>query len=281
MAYFLAFAPLLLFFAIWLLVWRRISWKAPIAGVALTLGIALPWYLRNLRLYGSFSGTQQSIAGIGPLQAMRALPHIQWIRSFGDFAMWSLWTGNWSFLSFSKVTLWIELLLLSIAFFAYLLHIRRISQAELWLLAACASFGCGLIYQTCVTWVHTRGESTHPEPWYAQGVLIVLIVLCFRGLSLSIGGKLLAAALSITVAWIAALTYFAKLLPYYGAAVTRSTIRVLLTWWTAHPREDLSTVTLASPAMIFALLALFVLLLVVVTTKIVLLLWPRRTMDES
>ena len=281
-AYFLAFAPLLLLFAIWLLLLRRISWKIAASSVALALGIALPWYLRNLRLYGSFSGTQQSVAGIGPIQALSALLRIQWVRSFGDFAMWSLWTGNWSFLSFSKVTLWTELLLLSVAFFAYLVHIRRISNAELWLLGACVSFGCGLVYQTCVTWVHTRGESTHPEPWYGQGLLIVLIALCFRGLSLSgIGGRLGAAALSITVAWVAAMTYLAKLLPYYGAAVTRSTVRVLWTWWTSHPSEDLSTVTLAPPALIFALLVLFVLVLAIVTVKLVLLLWPPRVMDES
>ena len=59
-AYFLAFAPLLLLFAIWLLLLRRISWKVAATSVALMFAIALPWYLRNLRLYGSFSGTQQT-----------------------------------------------------------------------------------------------------------------------------------------------------------------------------------------------------------------------------
>ena len=83
------------------------------------------------------------------------------------------------------------------------------------------------------------------------------------------------------MAWIAAMTYLAKLLPYYGAAVTRSTVGVLWTWWTAHPGDDLSTVTLAPPAMIFVLLALFVLVLAIVTAKLVLLLWPPRVKDES
>ncbi len=281
-AYFLAFAPLLLCFVIWLLLTHRTSSKTAAMSAALVVGVAGPWYLRNLLLYGSFSGTQQSAAGIGFRQAIAALAHIHWFRSLGEFAMWSLWTGNWSFLSFSKATLWTELLLLSAAFLAYLLHIRRITKAELWLLAGCVLFGCGLVYQTCVTWVHTLGESTHPEPWYGQGVLIVLIVLCFRGLSQSAAvGRGIAAALSMITAWIAAMTYLAKLLPYYGAAVTRSNLRTLWVWWRAHPTQDLSTVTLAPPAFVYALLVLLILLLAIVTSQLVLRLRARQAMDEA
>jgi hypothetical protein len=280
-AYFLAFAPLLLAFWIWLVLTDRISWKTSAIGAVLVMCAASAWYLRNLLLYGSISGTQQSVAGVGFRQAVAAFPHINWFRSLGEFAMWSMWTGNWSFLSFSKATLWAELLLLSAAFLTYLLHIQRIAPAALWALAGSFLFGSGLVYQTCVTWVHTAGESTHPEPWYGQGVLIVLIVLCFRGLSLTaVAGRAIAAALSIIAAWIAAMTYLAKLLPYYGGAVTRSNVRTLWAWWRAHPTQDLSTVTLAPPGLVYALLALFTLLLVIVTAKIVLLLQSRPAIDE-
>ncbi len=280
-AYFLAFAPLTLAFVISLSIAHRISWKTVFISAALVVTAASPWYLRNLFLYGSFSGTQQSVSGVGFREAVAAFPQIDWFRSLGEFAMWSLWTGNWSFLSFSKVTLWAELLLLSSAFLAYLLHVRRISGAELWVVAGIVLFGCGLIYQTCVTWVHTAGESTHPEPWYGQGVLVVLMALCFRGLSLSAGaGRVIAVALSITSSWIAIMTYIAKLLPYYGGAVTRSNIRTLWAWWRAHPTQDLSTVTLARPGIIYALLAVFGLVLAIITAKLVLLLRPRPAMDE-
>jgi hypothetical protein len=281
-AYFLAFAPLLLFFIISLLLARRISWKTAAISTALVAGAAAPWYLRNLLLYGSLSATQQSVAGVGLREAVAAFPHIYWFRSLGEFAMWSLWTGNWSFLSFSKATLWTELLLLSVAFLAYLLHIRRITRAELWALAGCLLFGCGLVYQTCVTWVHTAGESTHPEPWYGPGVLVVLIVLCFRGLSLTAtAGRIIAAALSMIAAWIAAMTYIAKLLPYYGAAVTRSNIRTLWAWWSTHPTQDLNTVTLAPPAVVYSLLTLLIILLAIVTAKVILLLRARPAIDQS
>ncbi len=279
-AYFLAFAPLMLVFVIWLALSRRISWSVAAIGLGLVSCFVLPWYLRNLVLYKSFSGTQQSVAGVGFRAAIDAFPHIRWFRSLSDFALWSLWTGNWSFLSFSKSTLWTELLLLSGAFTAYVVHMRRIAQTQWWLLAGCISFGCGLVYQTCVTWVHTGGESTHPEPWYGQGVLAVGIVLCFRGLSLSSwAGRITAGALLIISGWIAVMTYLAKLLPYYGASVTRSNFKTLWAWWRAHPTQDLSTVTLAPPAVIYALLLLFVLLLSTVTAKLVLLLRARPATD--
>jgi hypothetical protein len=262
-AYFLAFAPLMAGLMIWLSATRRVTWKAAGLSAALIFLINAPWYARNYALYGSFSGTQQSVAGVGFRQAMAALSEIHWPRSALDFALWSLWTGNWSFLAFSKATLFLELLLLSGALICYLLHMPRIERGELWLLGGCVLFALGLVYQTCVTWVATHGESTHAEPWYAQGLLSVLIVLAFRGVSLSGRvGRMIVVPLLLVAAWIAAVTYPIKLLPYYGSAITRSTLARVWAWWQAHPTADLNMVTLAPVSLIYVGLACFLVLLV-------------------
>ena len=269
-AYFLAFAPLMVALLIWLIAVRRVTWKAAALSTVLIVLIDAPWYGRNCILYNSFSGTQQSVAGIGLRQAVAAFPHIQWSSSALDFAFWSLWTGNWSFLSFSKNTLYLELVLLSGALVCYLLRLSRMEREEVWLLCGCLLFALGLVYQTCVTWAASQGQSTHPEPWYAQGVFAVLVVLCFRGLSLSGRlGRAIAILLLLVTAWIAALTYPVKLLPYYGAAISRSTAARLWAWWRMHPTADLNMVTLAPVNVVYAGLVCFLLLLGVTNYQLI------------
>src|SRR5579884_123566 len=104
-AYFLAFTPVFIAF-----VFIRRRWLT----VFIPLLIAGPWYWRNYLLYGSLSGTQQSVTGISFRQALSALPKIPWPASIVAFLHWSLWTGNWSFLSFSQATLNLELILAGI-----------------------------------------------------------------------------------------------------------------------------------------------------------------------
>lgn len=271
-AYFLTFAPLVLVLFAWQLLAQRISGRAALACGALLLLVDGPWFARNVVLYHTISGTQESARGVGLSQALAAFPQIHWLRSGIDFAFWSLWTGNWSFLSFSKSTISIELLLLAAAFLCFLLSLRRAEyrRSELWLLAACALFLCGLVYQTCVTWVASNGVSTHPEPWYAQGVAAVGIVLCFRGLAVSGWlGRGIAAALVLIAAWIAALTYPAKLLPFYGAAINRANIGSLSRWWRTQATADLGTVTLVPPAILYLLLIALLVMLVVLSSKLI------------
>ncbi len=281
-AYFLAFLPVTAIFLAGLLLSRRSSWQTVAAATAIVLLVDGPWYLRNVLLYGSLSGTQQSVAGIGVRQALAAVLHINWLKSAYEFSMWSLWTGNWSFLSFSKITIWLELLLILASLCAYLLFWRKITRPEVWLMAACASFACGLLYQTCVTWAHSNGISTHAEPWYGQGILAVLLVLGFRGLSqVGIAGRCIAIALSTISAWIAAMTYLVKLLPYYGSAVTRSNLRVMWSWWRSQPTLNLSTVVMVQPYIVYALLCVFLSLLGLVTVRLIGQLWTRVTAERS
>jgi hypothetical protein len=273
-AYFLAFVPVFIALLVYLAVRKFVSWGTLGLALAIVAGAGAPWYVHNLFLYGSLSGTQQSVAGIGIARAFDALAHINWAESTVNFARWSLWTGNWSFVSFSKNTLNAELILLMVAFGCYLLQWRSITAPQIWTLLACAWFAAGLIYQAGVAWVHTNGISTNPEPWYAQGIIACLWILCFLALQRGkTAARWIASALVMLTAWVAAATYLAKLLPYYGGAVTRSSARAVLGWWSRHPTMDLSAVLVVPVWVVYLLLAVFSAVLVVTTAQVLILLW--------
>lgn len=266
-AYFLAFSPVFLAYVI-VELWRR-RFTASIALV-IPLLLAGPWYWRNHTLYNSFSGTQQSVAGIGFAQVVAAIPKIPWLSGTLAFLHWSLWTGNWSFLSFSKTTLNVELILIAVALMLYLSHFRRFSAAEWWQLGACACFIAGLIYQTCATYIHTHGASLFAEPWYWQGVVCYLWVIAFRGLVQSgMAGRLLAVMTLLISAWIAFVTYVGKLFPLYGAGFERATFGHVWGWWFGHPTQNLNLVALAPAVVLYLLLLLFLLTLSAQTVSFV------------
>ena len=272
-AYLLAFVPvfaaLLIFLAI-----RRLASPRACSVAVLVLALAAPWYVRNISLYGTFSGTQESAAGISIANAVAALGRIDWSSNALNFARWSLWTGNWSFLSFSKLVLNAELILLAAAFICFLLQLRRKSTPQIWILIACACFAFSLLYQTGATWVYSHGASNSPEPWYAQGVIVCLWILCFRGLQhAGRFGRALATGLLALSTWIALMTYWAKLLPYYGGGITRSTASAVWAWWRVHPSSDLSTVVMAPVPLIYLLLVVFSAALVALAITIAIGVW--------
>lgn len=269
-AYFLAFAPVFLALLVFALVRRAIRISEAFAAVAILFVLAGPWYWHNVALYRSISGTQQSVAGIGLPQAIQALPRIHWVGSIVDFSHWSLWTGNYSFLSFSKITLDIEIWLLLAAMAAYWVLWQQIRRVELWLWVACGCFALSLIYQTCVTWIESHGLSRFAEPWYAQGVIVCVWALCFVGLARwRPGGRWIAVALVLISAWIAAMTYSAKLLPYYAGGITRGSMGILWKWWASNPLQEIASVTMVPAAAIYCLLGAFYLLLLTSTVCVV------------
>jgi hypothetical protein len=252
-AYFLAFVPLVLVLAV--------RSRKPLQLLAAPLLAASPWYVRNLVLYGSLSGTQESVQGIGVREALSAIPKMPWIEGAVNFAHWSLWTGDWSFLSFSQLTLNIQAALLCAALFLYVLQFRNWLQQDFWLLAGCLLFFAGLFYQTCVTWVQTRGASISPEPWYGQGIVVCLWILAFKGLdSGHLPGRILAIALSLLSTWIALVTYLWKLPPFY-AGIARPRLAPLVDWWLTRSVHELRTVIIGPELVFFGALALFLLLL--------------------
>lgn len=264
-AYFLAFVPVLgaLVLTRWLR--GRLDGRAALLAGCLVL-LAAPWYARNLVLYGSFSGTQESIAGVGLSRALGAFFHVNWLTSATDSFRWALWTGNWSFISFSRATLNAEMVLIALAFALFFARMREVKTGEWWALLCCAAFLLSLIYQTCVTWAATNGQSHTPEPWYLQCIVPALWALAFLGLQRNgAPGRIGAVLLLLINAWIAAATYLVKLIPLYGGFTGRGTISAVLHWWQAIPVPALSLTVLGPLWLLFAALTVFLLALGLLT----------------
>lgn len=267
-AYFLAFVP------VWAAAMVIQLWKGrlrlPTAlGASFIFFLAAPWYVRNVFLYGSLSGTQETVSGVGLGAALHAFFHINWAASTVDLLRWSLWTGNWSFVSFSRLTLNLELLLLAVAFALLFTRPGKITELEWWLLAACFAFYLGLIYQTCVTWVATHGRSQHAEPWYMQCIFPCIWILAFLGLARSgATGRIIAGLFAVISAWIAAATYWVKLIPLYGGFSGRSTLTTVVHWWAHLPVDLLSATVLGPLTVVFASLFVFLILLIALNVRI-------------
>lgn len=250
-AYFLAFAPV---FYLWLFLQPS---RRRILAALLPLLIAGPWYLRNLRLYSSISGTQETVQHhVTFASALSAAPHINWLRSVSTFWRAALWTGNWSSIAFSRGALYVEasLMLIGLVLCAFVARPRTG-----WLWAASASLALALVYQTCVTWVASGGMAS-TEPWYGQGILAASWVLIFAGFSaIRRIGKLLSLALCCLIACIAIVSFPLVLLPYYGAGLKYG---AALRWWFGAPLRQLRFILPASPNVSIALLLLFTLLVI-------------------
>jgi len=280
-AYFLAFVPVLAAFGSVQFFQRRINGRTALLGCLIVL-LAAPWYARNLVLYGSLSGTQESIAGVNLSSAANAFFHINWLTSTINLFRWALWTGNWSFVSFSRLTLNLELILLATAFVLFLSRFREITIGERWVLLACAVFFLGLVYQTCVTWVATHGQSRNAEPWYMQCILPCLWALAFLGMQRrGRVGRILAVCISSITAWIAAATYVLKLIPLYGGFAGRSTLPAVFAWWRHVPLEVLSVTLLGPLSLMFAALAAFLFLLAVLNTILLCRLLARTSHTDA
>jgi hypothetical protein len=268
-SYFLAFVPV--FFALLVYQYARSYIALRTLGIAacVPMVIAAPWYIRNVLLYGTVSGMQENIRGIGLHRAFEALSQINWLTSFGDLARWSLWTGNWSFVAFSRSTLNFEIFLLVASLVLLLARRKQITTGEVWVFAALASFGLGLVYYTCVAWADTRGAATNAMPWYAQCVMPAIWILAALGMQRSgMAGRVIAGCTCLVAAWIAALTYLAKLFPLYGGYEGRANLPGIWNWWTGTPGTLLSSVTLVPVSVLFVLLSIFLFLLVAVNTSV-------------
>jgi hypothetical protein len=262
-AYFLAFVPVFCALLLYQCARRSIARRPLVIAVCAPIVIAAPWYIRNLLLYGSVSGMQENTRGIGFYRAIEALFQINWLTSFSALARWSLWTGNWSFVAFSRTTLNLEILLLAASLLLLLVRPKQITSAELWISAALASFTLGLVYYTCIAWADTGGVATNAMPWYPQCVMPAIWMLAALGMQRSgIVGRVIAGLTCLVAAWIAALTYLAKLFPLYGGYKGRANLSTIWKWWTANPGALLSSVTLVPVPLLFALLAVFLVLLV-------------------
>jgi hypothetical protein len=248
-AYFLAFVPVFVLVLLAALLQKQITFQT--AGIAAFLAAALasPWYVRNLLVYRTLAGMQENVKGVSQQDAWYAFRHIHWAKALVESARRGLWTGNESYLSFSQGTLNVLLLLLLAGFVLYLIRFRKSQSAERWVLFGAGLFVLALIYDLCVAWADTHGLQPTTGPYYTPCILPAVFALTFLGLQRSgMWGRAIAVGISAVALWVGLLTYFAKLLPYYGGVVGRSTPGTIMHWWLTPAGHDIFAVTTLGPS---------------------------------
>lgn len=230
-AYFLPWALFAAGLAAWLVWKRRASPSAAGAVAFVAAGLAGPWYVRNILLYNSVSGTQQSASGIGPVQVLRAALELPWPQALAASARGAIWTGNSSFTSFSSATVNAMLCLLVAAAAMWAWKSRKAPE---WLVAAgCLSFAAALLYAQALFYAFTAGGLYSAAPWHTQALAAPLACLLCLGLGRAgLAGRLLACGLTALSAYLIGATYVVKLIPMYsGYGEGRMTAARLLQWY--------------------------------------------------
>ena len=266
-AYFLSFVPLAAGAVIWLAGRRRLKWSHAAIFLVIVLLLSGPWYARNVSLYDSLSGTQQSASGLGFKGAAAAIAKVDWTAAVVTMARQSLWTGNNSDTAFSANTIACMWLLLLFAAGCWLVTAfrRRLAAAEVLILAGAALFCAGIAYATALLHIYTQGISKSTGQWYTQAFFAPLVCVFFTGLARSGRlGRLIAALMVCLWGYVMAATYVAKLIPQYGGW-TEGSVRLasLMRWYLSDGgriADILATATLARPGIIFGLTLVVVLL---------------------
>ena len=205
---------------------------------------------------------QETVGGVPWTALARAAVRLPWRKAAVATVRGSLWLGNNSLLSFSSRTIGIMFLLLFAAGCLYLVHaVRRpIPFAERLTLAGVLLFGAGLLYSTVLTFWSTKGAGILPAPTYVQVLLVPGLCLLFIGLSQSgWAGRVLRLAMLWVWAYVIAVTYVAKLIPFYaGLSTGRARLADLPQWYARLSSGSygvLGTAALLPPAVLLLLAA--------------------------
>lgn len=209
----LAVAPWLL-----LILFMRLSWRQ--AAFALwPLLAAVPWYIRNIAVYGNLGGMHELASQVRPGSPLSAAPLVPWHEAITQMARQAVWTGNNSFTPMSRDLVFALLTLAGMAALSAAVQDwrRRIPTSEglMWPLAGLLT--ASLAYAISVSFWFTNGAAFSAGPWYAQPLVLLLSVLLCSALARArlLGRLTVAAAVSLS-AYALLLTWWVKLIPYYA-----------------------------------------------------------------
>jgi hypothetical protein len=272
-AYFIAFVPLL----ISVCAFRR-RWRDLVLGIVLVTALAGPWYLRNLKRYGTLSGMQELRQGTDPMLALQFVRIKKIPAALDSYARGALWTANNTFRSFSIYTL---RAVLAAWLAALLLWARTRHGAAEWITAVFSGlFILALAYDTAINYVASHHEAASPGAWYIQVLLAPMLLLAFLGTSRSCNaGKAVAISMVLLSGYILATTYWVKLAPLYGGFEGRTSLLSVITLYRERLPlliHRLDEVCLAPAPIILCLSGIVSVLAAVQQAILVRRLWTRQ-----
>ncbi|MEI9972051.1 MAG: hypothetical protein WDO73_08305 [Ignavibacteriota bacterium] len=294
-AYFLTAVPFVGAVLVFCRLRRGFSWRIAAGLAAGSLGLAGPWYARNVILYRNLAGMQETSGGIPAGRLAAAALHLPWLHALDPWlhaldatARSALWTGNNSLIAFSSKTTCAMIVALAGAAVIYLIHAsrQRLSDSEGVVLAGLLCFAAGLVYSTVLTFWYTRGAGISPAPWYLQPMLAPGMCLLFLGLSqFRIAGSVMAIAILWLWSYAIGVTYIAKLVPLYaGFTGGRAHLAELAIWWQwllGGSWGTLDTAALLAPRALILLTGLVVALVLTLAVAISVVCWQRRRMAAA
>jgi hypothetical protein len=231
-AYFLAMLPLLLLLLVWKFVRDRST--MPLLTCLACVVPALPWYARNVALYGNVPGTAEATSGITTARVVAAAPKVDWASSAMYMARASVWTGNNSFTNFSVRVLNTYLVMLGGLVALSLCHSpAKLGLAYVITWSAILLFSAAIAYATVASFVMTHGRSPGASPWYMQTLLLPVFAVALHGAKAAGRiGQYLAAAFCAMGVYLLIATYLVKLVPLYtGYPYGKTTLLMVIEWY--------------------------------------------------
>jgi hypothetical protein len=191
----------------------------------------------------------------------------------------SLWTGNNTFLTFSRNTL---NLLIGAGLMALLLWAASRHASTEWIVFSyCALFVLALGYAATASHIYAHAAATAgPSPWYAQVLSAPLLGLALLGASRWRRlGRVVTVSLVVLFGYVLAATYAVKLIPLYGGYEGRTSLGALVMLYAHRLRmlvAGLGTVTLAPATAVCALVGVALVLAVVQEVVLILCTLARK-----
>jgi hypothetical protein len=257
-AYFLALVPYTMALLAVLRFRSRAPSRALVTFSVILIVLAGPWYTRNILLYDSVTGMQETTGGV-PLSALAASAvQLPWIRSARELLLSSLWTGNNSASTFSQSTLMLVLAgyFAASTFCIYRFSCGRVTASQRVLLGGCIVFGFALVYSEALSFLYTGGRALSPSPWYVQPIAPVISTLLFSVLTNRRLLRIIAIWLIVLSTYVMSATYWIKLIPLYsGFPYGKATIGTLISWYSnvGLVADRLSTTAMKGPVLVLTL----------------------------
>ena len=210
---------------------------------------------------------------------MAAVAKVDWIALAGFLSRASIWTGNSSYTSYSRMTLNAMLALLALAILAWVIYWRAIQPAERSVFLAIVLFAAAMAYNSSAAFAASNGEYSTAGPWYSQVLLAPVMVLAYLGMARSNRmGRMLAICTVTIWSWILVATWTIKLFPMYsGGGSAPMRLSGVLQWYThgfaAHSMV-LSASSLATSGVLYCGLLASLCLGVTLSAVVIRLLWP-------